>query len=73
MIRKIEEVLAQLQEVGIDQYGYEILSLWGKEIVNECRDKAETRTETWYNGEGGSENYEVIDEQSILKVKDQIK
>lgn len=51
----------------------QLLRRYGELIVHECAKRAATKSELWYNGKGGSESYDVIDEQSILKVLEDIK
>lgn len=74
MIKTIQQVIDQLNEVGLNQYGYEALSLWAKEIINECADKAEAHPGIGYWSEDvyldGSPE---VSRESILAVKEQLK
>jgi hypothetical protein len=74
-MKTIDEVIKQLHEVGIDQYGYEVLSVWGKTIIQECADNFECTTESVYvpGAENELQEHPVLVRDSILRVKEMIK
>lgn len=77
-MKTIKELMEQ--HIPNSAYGHysnyqieQMLKEYGTMVVEECAEKVETKSEIWYNGEGESESYDVVDKESILKVKKLIK